>query len=305
MFAKCDCLRYLRNALLVALALWGIHWAWYWLAERIMAQSPQTKLPDALEASGALFSGLAVLAAVCTLWVQRADLELQRQELKNTREEIKGQKKQMELQTETFSRQAFENTLFKLIGMKVQYLASLNINGNPGVKSIAVMLEEFEGSIMSATLYPSEDDYRKLSKAYTDILRIKYKELLTYINIVWLVMFNIENEKSINDDDKANYFRILKMQFSVSEADLLIKHVALSAVDNGMLEIAEKYQLFETIHPRGINKAILGKYRPSAFGLVSWGESPLTPPPRTQPPADTPGQPATPESPRAHRVRPR
>ena len=277
MFAKCDCLRYLRNALLTALALWGIYWAWYWIAERIMAQSPQTKLPDALEASGALFSGLAVLAAVCTLWVQRADLELQRQELKNTRQEIKGQKKQMELQTGTLNRQAFENTLFKLIDMKVQYLASLNINGNPGVKSIAVMLEELEGSVMHVIIYPSENDYKFLSEAYTNILKGKYKELFTYLNIMWLIMFNIENEKSINVDDKANYFRILKMQFSVSEADLLIKHVALSAVDNGMLEIAEKYQLFETINPRGINKAILAKYRPSAFGLASWGELPHHP----------------------------
>ncbi|MDQ7835815.1 MAG: hypothetical protein RDU24_10585, partial [Humidesulfovibrio sp.] len=126
MLEKCDCLKYLRNAVFVALALWGIHWAWYWLAERIMAQSPNTKLSEALEASGALFSGLAFIAALGTLWVQRKDLELQRQELQDTRGELKGQREQMELQNSRMARQSFEHGFFSLLNLHNEIVCNIS-----------------------------------------------------------------------------------------------------------------------------------------------------------------------------------
>ena len=70
----------------------------------------------------ALFSGLAFVGIILTIYLQkrelslqREELVLQREELVLTRKEIKGQKEQLEEQNKTLRHQNFENTFFQLI----------------------------------------------------------------------------------------------------------------------------------------------------------------------------------------------
>ncbi len=82
----------------------------------------------------ALFSGLAFVGIILTIYLQkrelslqREELVLQREELVLTRKEIKGQKEQLEEQNKTLRHQNFENTFFQLLAHFNQIVEEITI----------------------------------------------------------------------------------------------------------------------------------------------------------------------------------
>lgn len=86
--------------------------AWMGLGYHASLQKDPGQYGDMFGSANALFSGLAFVGLIYTIWLQRAELRLQRQELEATRYELAGQKAQMEAQNLTLRRQNFENTFF-------------------------------------------------------------------------------------------------------------------------------------------------------------------------------------------------
>lgn len=114
-------------ALLVVAAIWGASgYAVHKLADTEPTQDkatpgvlgPRGTFGDMFGAVNALFSGLAFATLIYTVMLQRHELKLQRQELEETRKELAGQRKQMEAQANTFRKQAFEDTFFKLLDLQ-------------------------------------------------------------------------------------------------------------------------------------------------------------------------------------------
>jgi len=286
----------LRNALLVALALWGIHWAWYWLAERIMAQSPETKLSDALEASGALFSGLAFLAAVCTLWVQREDLKLQRQELKDTREELKGQKEQMKLQNATYVRQNFENSFFSLLKLHKDYSSDLNAIGTNGLSRMRNIFER----IITTNKWGDERARRSINRVHVSFIdiydehadSIECGEICHVLRLWNSVMRYIHDATHLSYDEKTFYFDVFMSQVSQYECALMALHVSGKNGSEIMEQEIEKRGLFAGFQLDMLEDDIKKYFKDSAFGLTEF--PPLTPPPPLPRPSDTPGPQARP-----------
>ena len=81
---------------------------------------------DMFGAVNALFSGLAFVGIIYTVWLQRKELQLQRREMEETREELKGQKEQLAAQNETLRKQNFENTFFQLLRLHNDILNAID-----------------------------------------------------------------------------------------------------------------------------------------------------------------------------------
>ena len=80
----------------------------------------------------ALFTALAFVGVITTILLQRKELTLQRQELKLTREELAGQKKQLQIQSDTFKQQRFENTFFELLRVHIDIVSALSSSDGMG-----------------------------------------------------------------------------------------------------------------------------------------------------------------------------
>jgi len=265
MLEKCDCLKYLRNAVFVALALWGIHWAWYWLAERIMAQSPQTKLSEALEASGAMFSGLAFLAALGTLWVQRKDLELQRQELQDTRGELKGQREQMELQNARMVRQSFENGFFSLINLHNDIVCNIS-EDVLGFKST----KTYSGrSVISRQMNIITSAYKDAEEVvYEKIIRENSQYFSSYVKSLYSILMYVDSALSITDREKRDYAFIVKSTLSAAELQLLFYVGLFQEWRRTFVPLVEKYSILEGVDLSCMPDELCNSYSPSAYGLA-------------------------------------
>ena len=80
----------------------------------------------------ALFTALAFVGVITTILLQKKELTLQRQELKLTREELAGQKKQLQIQSDTFKQQRFENTFFELLRVHIDIVSALSSSDGMG-----------------------------------------------------------------------------------------------------------------------------------------------------------------------------
>ena len=77
----------------------------------------------------ALFTALAFVGFLTTIFLQRKELILQRVELSLTRKVLEGQEKQIKVQSSTFHQQRFENTFFELIRIHIEIVSALSKSG--------------------------------------------------------------------------------------------------------------------------------------------------------------------------------
>lgn len=249
--------------------LFALYKAWYWLAAQIIGQAEGTKLPEALEASGALFSGLAFLAAIGTLWAQREDLKLQREELQATREELKGQKEQMKLQNSTTIKQNFESTFFNLLRVHKEYSMDLDRDKDPGVSLVKAIHNDF----VEKKYWADEVTFRLLNEkkqSFVDIYRenksyIESGKLRHIIRIWHSVVEYVCSQSSISDQEKHFYLQTFMSQMSEYQCAFFAMH-ATQGEDCYIIETAiEKYGLLRCFQLNMLQDDFKQYYESSAF----------------------------------------
>lgn len=106
-------------SLIVVIALWLAN---YWVAiDQSSKWDERGQMGDLFGAVNALFSGLAFAGIIYTIYLQRMDLSYQGRVLDLTRKEVS-------LQSETFLKDQFENTFFRLMTVQKETVEKIYVN---------------------------------------------------------------------------------------------------------------------------------------------------------------------------------
>lgn len=100
--------------------VWGDYFHWIDVGDR-------GTFGDMFGGLNALFSGLAFVGIIFTIYMQRKEFELQREELGLTRETLESQRKELEVQNKTLKLQQFENTFFSMLRVHNDNVNSIDL----------------------------------------------------------------------------------------------------------------------------------------------------------------------------------
>lgn len=110
------CFIFLAYAILIICLVWPI-------SEFSIAKAGT--FGDSFGALTSLFTGLAFVGLISTIFLQREDIRLNRRELIETRKEI-------QLQNQTFHRQRFEDAFYQMLALYKENLRELSIRPHDG-----------------------------------------------------------------------------------------------------------------------------------------------------------------------------
>jgi len=210
----------MKRTLLVVSAFLAIILIWVGSAALLMRMfhgwQERAAVGDMFGAVGALFSGLALVGLVMTLYlqldqlkVQSSQLKAQAQEINDTREEIK--------------RERFENTFFQLLKLHSETLESVDItNGDKvsrGRDSFYAMYNELFRTFKEARRTGGARDGPELiGRVYSDFYRKHQVDLGQYFDSLYrLIKFVCASTV----EDKAFYLDVIRAQLSTYEQLLL------------------------------------------------------------------------------------
>lgn len=179
-----------------------------------------------------LFTGLAFAGLISTIFLQREDIRLNRSELIETRKEI-------QLQSQTFHRQRFEDAFYQMLALYKENLRELSIRPHDGdthrisgIEAIQFLIKKFEKAWGKHKFhkFPSSDCerneylYELLSTIKSVFIRqTRYVETLS--NVLVLI-----DEECTPSDRKEMYWRTLASQLTTYEIKYLF-YQALIAPD--------------------------------------------------------------------------
>lgn len=218
-------------SLLVVAAFWvGLEWmrGWYPL------DTPQD-LGAAAGTMGALFSALAFVGIVATIVLQGHELALQRQELADTREVLKGQQEQLRAQSDVMARDSFERSLFGLLEVKRALLRDLNLG------HVASTLRSYLKQMHRARLSP-EDIETSVSQEFRATCYSSEHHYGPYLRVTYHTLEFI-HRANLPPDDKRNYARLYRAQFSPDEMLVLLFNCSVKQWED-FRSLAEHYELF-------------------------------------------------------------
>lgn len=117
-------MKYLIWLIVLTLSLWAAAW----IGALLFLPDWQTRgqFGDMFGSINALFSGLAFVLLIFTIWQQRQELELQREELKLQREEMAASRAELAEQAD-IQRAQFHATVAQLRAAAIQIRAQINI----------------------------------------------------------------------------------------------------------------------------------------------------------------------------------
>lgn len=115
----------------VVVGLWTVNW-WY-----VWSRNLDGQFGDMFGAVNALFSGLAFAALIYTIQQQRSELRLTQVEFEATTDELAAQSSHLEGQRKLLELQAFEHTLFQLLQLHHEIVASMADENRSGRGVIA------------------------------------------------------------------------------------------------------------------------------------------------------------------------
>ncbi len=198
----------------------------------------------------ALFSGLAFVGIILTIYLQkrelslqREELVLQREELVLTRKEIKGQKEQLEEQNKTLRHQNFENTFFQLLAHFNQIVEEITIITPHGTFNGRVNFQRW---------------YSRIKKRYVDLKQppsnLSEQDLIKQVN----KEFYNDHESSVGHyfrtlysifkyvhnsrvEDKKFYTNIVRAQLSSYELFLIFYNCLSSLGEVKFKPLVERY----------------------------------------------------------------
>lgn len=201
---------------------------------------------DMFGSINALFSGLAFAGLIFTVLLQRQELQLQRHELKlqrdeiiESRKELTGQRQQLEMQSDTFIRQAFETTFFKLLESLDR---TSRVNGGEVSRSFASVRESACSSLYGADI--SDDDLLGLYRSVIQPALKAHQEPLD--SFFQLTLRTIQFIDGSQIENKKFYVDVLCSSLSHSQTCCLFYAMAIEEPWNSTLRsFVEQYGMLK------------------------------------------------------------
>lgn len=206
------------------------------------------QIGDTFGSVNALFSCLAFVGVLFTIYLQREELQL-------TREELEGQRHEFEEQNETLRLQRFENTFFQMLSLRSEIISETSIVEGMGTYS----QREIKGrEILSCSLYPK---YRNginsekkagraidMSKLYDGLYRESQLLGICFRTLYEIVKLIDENEVHKNNaDGKQRYVNLVRSQLSNYELLVLFYHCFFSEHGAKFKPYIFKYDLLDNL----------------------------------------------------------
>ncbi len=183
--------------------------------------------------SNALFSGLAFLGLIVTIFMQNKELKMQREELELQRKEMKGQKEQLGLQREEMEgqkeqlklqreemqkqnkvmvKQSFDNTFFKLLDTIIKLEENIEYS-DCGRKGIERIWEQIE--IAYKRDYKNNNNF---GSCYNETVRKleTWKHLEGFLSTIKNIIFFIK-KSNLSLNEKQEYAKIILSYLSQKE----------------------------------------------------------------------------------------
>lgn len=202
------------------------------------------------------FTGIAFSGILATLFLQREDLKATRDELLETR-------KEMNLQSQTFARQRFEDSFYQLLRLYKENLKDLSIRTQEelpricGVEALRFLILKFDKLWASYGYkdFPVEEN-SQLAYKYQLIKAIKsvFVKQSRYVGTFYSLLILIDEECKA-PLVKETYWRILASQLTAFEAKYLF-YQSFIYNDNKLLRsvLVESNVFQELISNQGISK---------------------------------------------------
>lgn len=194
----------------------------------------------------ALFTALAFVGVITTILLQRKELTLQRQELRLTREELAGQKKQLQIQSDTFKQQRFENTFFELLRVHIDIVSALSKSDNwgknerRGRECLASQKKILRGYILRSGERNVSDS---IDRAFEEL----YENDPPHLGHYFRQLYHIVNFVDKNEiEEKQRYADFVQAQLNNDEL-ILLAYNGLSKHGESFKPLIEEYSLLENL----------------------------------------------------------
>lgn len=217
------CLIFIAYAILIVCLVWPI-------SEFSIAKAGT--FGDSFGVLTSLFTGLAFAGLLSTIFLQREDIKLNRSELIETRKEI-------QLQSQTFHRQRFEDAFYQMLALYKENLRELSIRPHDadthrisGIEAIQFLIKKFEKAWGKHNFhkFPVKDNERD-EYLYELLSTIKsvFTRQTRYVETLSSILVLID-EECTPPDRKEMYWRTLASQLTTYEIKYLF-YQALVAPD--------------------------------------------------------------------------
>ena len=243
---------------------------------------------DMFGAVNALFSGLAFAGLIIAIYMQRKELEYQREELELTRKEFQKQTKEFEEQNKNLAIQRFENTFFSMVKLLNSIIDSISfeevIYGAVGGFNTAQL------QYMSPAQRTRNNNGREVFTCFRKQLVVELKNITSienfsdkvsefflhhpysadnyighYFKVIYSILKQIDQNKSLNFDEKKSYSNMLRSQLSCDELFLLFCN-CLQRDEFILLKLLiEKYSFLKHFYNFEISDEIMQNYQPRAY----------------------------------------
>lgn len=189
-------------------------------------------LGDSFGVLTSLFTGLGFAGLLATVFLQREELKLNRQEMKDTRQEI-------QLQSQTFHRQRFEDAFYQMLALYKENLRELSIRPHDGdshriygIEALHFLITKFEKAWGKHKLhrFPEEDSERnEYLYVLASTIQSVFVRQTRYVETLSSILVLIDDECTPSDR-KETYWRVLTSQLTAYEIKYLF-YQALIAPD--------------------------------------------------------------------------
>lgn len=179
-----------------------------------------------------LFTGLGFAGLLATVFLQREELKLNRRELEETRREI-------QLQSQTFHRQRFEDAFYQMLALYKENLRELSIRPHDGdshrifgIEALHYLITKFEKAWGKHKLYKfpiDENERNEYLYILASTIQSVFVRQTRYVETLSSILVLIEDERTPSDK-KETYWRVLASQLTAYEIKYLF-YQALIAPD--------------------------------------------------------------------------
>lgn len=217
--------------------------SWMLVIRKLPGWQERGAFGDMFGAVGSLFSGLAFIGLIVTIY-------LQLEQLKDTRKELKSQREEMIAQTETLRKQRFEDTFFQLLKLQSDIVASMDIDVRTGITRrgrdcFVVMYNElYQTFRQMGTSQKLENEIVLINLVFQEFYRKRQADLAHYFNHLRSI---VEFVHSSERPDRNFYINLVRSELSTHE-QLLLFYYGLSTSPSGSFKpLIEEYDILRSM----------------------------------------------------------
>jgi hypothetical protein len=202
---------------------------------------------DSFGALTSLFTGLGFVGLLATIFLQREELKLNRQELEETRKEI-------QLQSQTFYRQRFEDAFYAVLALYKENLKELSIRVHSedyhrlyGVEALRYLIKNFEKVWGKENIHKFPETEDEMNE-YIFILSSKIQSVFIrqtrYVDTISGILMLIDEECE-DSNRKKMYWRILISQLTAYEIKYLFYQALITKDYISIRELISNSEIFK------------------------------------------------------------